>query len=405
MSKYVVFENNGELDVRAIRTFGISVKENENPIGFFGTGLKYSIAILAREGLGLSVISGEQRFVFENKKVSVRGKEFEIITMNGEELPFTTHLGANWVLWQAFREIYCNCLDEGGSVYLSDSMPSPQLEKTFVVVEGREFEDLYYKRGTIVLDMPQSSIKANVNGVTIYKQASGDIFYRGIRVFDLPKPALYTYNITATMTLTEDRTLKYFSNAVNAITLGVASCDDAHLIKEILTTKDLFFEQDLNFSILRYHEVASTVFMEALGKLYTQNDDNLNESAREFYREKMQKKTSKNFENAEPTEVEKKQLERAISICTKVFPGFSDYEVAIVKTLGKETMALADRSDSKIVLSKSSFKMGTNFLVSTLIEEYMHLESGHGDLTRGFQTYIFDAMTKLIEEHVLKEPL
>ena len=36
----VVFENQGLVDVRAIKTFGVSVKENENQMGFFGTGLK-----------------------------------------------------------------------------------------------------------------------------------------------------------------------------------------------------------------------------------------------------------------------------------------------------------------------------------------------------------------------------
>jgi hypothetical protein len=50
MSAIVVFENPGEIDAAAIRTFGVSVKEGENPIGFFGTGLKYAIAILLRTG-------------------------------------------------------------------------------------------------------------------------------------------------------------------------------------------------------------------------------------------------------------------------------------------------------------------------------------------------------------------
>ena len=36
----IVFENPGEIDVAAISTFGVSVKETDNPIGFFGTGLK-----------------------------------------------------------------------------------------------------------------------------------------------------------------------------------------------------------------------------------------------------------------------------------------------------------------------------------------------------------------------------
>lgn len=33
---YVVFENAGEIDARSIKTFGVSVKEGENPIGLKG---------------------------------------------------------------------------------------------------------------------------------------------------------------------------------------------------------------------------------------------------------------------------------------------------------------------------------------------------------------------------------
>ena len=46
----IVFENPGEIDIRSISTFGVSVKEGDNPIGFFGTGLKYAIVVLLRTG-------------------------------------------------------------------------------------------------------------------------------------------------------------------------------------------------------------------------------------------------------------------------------------------------------------------------------------------------------------------
>lgn len=40
----LTFHNPGELDPRLITTFGVSIKESTNPIGYFGTGLKYALA-------------------------------------------------------------------------------------------------------------------------------------------------------------------------------------------------------------------------------------------------------------------------------------------------------------------------------------------------------------------------
>jgi hypothetical protein len=37
----------GLIDLEAVFTFGVHAKETENPIGYFGTGLKYAIVTLA----------------------------------------------------------------------------------------------------------------------------------------------------------------------------------------------------------------------------------------------------------------------------------------------------------------------------------------------------------------------
>ena len=51
----VSFVNSGEIDPLTITTIGVSVKEGENPFGVFGTGLKYSIAILLRTHHSVSI--------------------------------------------------------------------------------------------------------------------------------------------------------------------------------------------------------------------------------------------------------------------------------------------------------------------------------------------------------------
>ena len=97
----IVFENPSEIDIRSISTFGVSVKEGDNPIGFFGTGLKYAIAVLLRTNHGITIQSGETVVEFGTRRESVRGQDFDFITMsiNGAApLPmgFTTELGKTW---------------------------------------------------------------------------------------------------------------------------------------------------------------------------------------------------------------------------------------------------------------------------------------------------------------------
>lgn len=74
----ILFQNPGEIDLLSIASFGVSVKEGENPIGFFGTGLKYAIAVLLRTGHRITVmtgprVAGKQR---ENWAWAKRGDEW-----------------------------------------------------------------------------------------------------------------------------------------------------------------------------------------------------------------------------------------------------------------------------------------------------------------------------------------
>ena len=112
----VYFDTPGLLDMRAVTTFGLSVKENENPIGYFGTGLKYAIAILLRNGADLTISnSSGDVYSFSVNKDTFRNVEFNALAMHSSmrdvELPFTTELGKNWKMWMAFREMYCNTQD------------------------------------------------------------------------------------------------------------------------------------------------------------------------------------------------------------------------------------------------------------------------------------------------------
>lgn len=403
--QFIVFRNSGTIDPTSIKTFGVSVKEGENPIGYFGTGLKYAIAIMMRLNHEVTVISGLNVYKFGKVKKSIRGKEFDIVTMNGEEMPFSTELGKNWEPWQAFREIYCNCIDEKGEVTATDMIPLAEEDTTYVIIKGREATLSYLDRHSIVLSI-QPDLLVKSGGMEIYNSPNKFLYYRGVRVHQLTKPSMFTYNIIEDTELTEDRTLKYYNHVASRIPLHIAGINDKHVLKRILYAEDACYEHWLSFDWLDWNqEFIGKEIIQVLDEAYEANSDKANKSAMKFYRKKKDKDAAKNYKEEEPTRVERMQLDRCMAILRSLYHDFDDWKVMVVKSLGSTTMAVADTDRGLIVVSKDCFRLGTKYLLSTLIEEYAHLKSGHSDCTTAFQTYIFDMLSTLIEEHVIKEPV
>ena len=60
---YLKISNKGNIDINAFRLMGASTKRGSDKIGFFGSGLKYGISTLLREGIGLRVFSGIEEII------------------------------------------------------------------------------------------------------------------------------------------------------------------------------------------------------------------------------------------------------------------------------------------------------------------------------------------------------
>lgn len=103
----IVFENDGEIDPQLIALIGVNVKQSDNAIGFFGTGLKYAVACCARWGETMTVQSGMAEFRFHAEDTVISGHTFSIISMRSRvdtlRLGFTTELGKQWEPWMVYR--------------------------------------------------------------------------------------------------------------------------------------------------------------------------------------------------------------------------------------------------------------------------------------------------------------
>lgn len=235
----IILENKGLIDLDAIKTMGVNVKSSDSSIGYFGTGLKYAIAVFLREGVEFKLFIDRNEYNFYTEPKSIRGKMFELCYMSGPydstALGFTTDLGKNWELWQAYREIHSNCLDEGGCIYESSGASGVAGSTVFAI------EDIDVQ-GTFLDSLDKDELFSD-SSIEIYEGESDFIYYRGIRAKDLGTPSKFTYNITEYCALTEDRLLAYDFQVQRAINNAIASMDDKDIIRDIITDKDHYESQ------------------------------------------------------------------------------------------------------------------------------------------------------------------
>ncbi len=394
MTGFLVFENAGEMDPRVISTFGVNVKEGEGAIGFFGTGLKYALAILLRTGHAVRIQAGLREFDFHLATQTIRGKPFEFVMMAeigaGEPvaLGFTTELGKTWEPWMAYREIRCNCTDERGEIRTEGHVPSPVAGLTRVVISGPKIIALHEgSHRYFIAGEPTHRLKC----VEVHARATDSLFYRGIKVADLPTPSMHLYNVTEDLELTEDRTAKSVHMALYAIARSILACDDPDLIRGVVSAHKDYLEHTLD---LDWNGVKpGRTFMEVVGALVRDRSLSINQSARAAY-----EKHARNVIQPDEvvlTPVERKMLDRASAFCGEM--GFPiSYPVLVVESLGPGYLGLA--RDGKIYIAHRVFMQGTKQVASTLIEEYVHLKHSLRDCTRELQTFLFDRVVSLGEE-------
>jgi len=291
---YTIFATPGTFDLRSLDTFGLTAKPNSsNPIGYFGTGLKYALAVLLREGAKIMLYCNDDTYEFFFKEDRYRGVEYKqafvertnfkwSLERKTKELPFTSQLGRNWELWQAFRELYANTLDEGGEVWTtSEEVTHGEIRHgyTYIVIDHLEFSRLVDKKDSIFLPQERSLLIESDEG-NVSPGRSKSIYYRGMRAMDLPegREAMFTYNIIDQMELTEDRNLKSSYSVKSTIETMVERSEDPEFIETVLKAPNDKYESELNF---QHAFSASPVFKEVLTKI--RNHTGVNRSALSYY--------------------------------------------------------------------------------------------------------------------------
>lgn len=382
----IYFQNPGEIDPRLITTLGVNVKESDSPVGFFGTGLKYALAVLLREHHEVTIWSGERRFGFRKVQDVLRGKEFNFIHMSeGDAVPqplgFTTELGKTWTLANAYRELYCNAKDEGGGV-IEEASPTPG--HTLIEVSGSAFEQVHLTRDEFLLS-PKLIPLHTTQAIQAFPIASNQIFYRGIAAQKIEKTSVLRYNLLDEHALTEDRTIKYpyFINGAIARFITMALADQVAL-HTILTTD--CFEHDLNLAEwdCTWSGHFTAAVRRALREAPTKLDDRI---TAKFY-ELNHKGSESTWTEITLTAEQESELSAAKEFLSSCGFLISRWKIIPCEYLGQGVLGLAEFQTNTIRLSAKVFAHPDE-LVRTLLEEHLHLTFRCKDETRAMQNALF----------------
>lgn len=376
----IYFANAGEIDLSVIRVMGVSVKSTDTPIGYFGTGLKFAIATLLRTGHHVALFTGGVTYNFTAREVKVRNQAFNQVYMNDEPLPFTTELGKNWEVWQAYRELHSNTLDESGVI--TDKATSAD---TVFVVQGLEAQRVYDSRHEIFLNSKAIEV---LDGVEVHSKPSSYIYYRGVRVAKLPESCCFTYNITSQMELTEDRTLKSLW-ALEYILETKLPTTQSERIAHALISGSKSWDQNLNFTLCG---APSEVFMNVARRF--RNDANVTQNVRRLVEQGDQREGC--WPEHIPTADEANVLREAFSILEYLECDLDMYEVLVTETLGPNVMGLYHKERDQIFVCREALRQGDRFAAIVLYEEWLHKRHKLQDNTRTMQTFLLNKLVSAV---------
>lgn len=381
MSK-VFFCNQEPIDLNAIALMGVSVKVGDNPIGYFGTGLKFSIATLLRTGHRVTLYRAGECIEFTSGPEMIRGEEFERVLMGSERLGFTTRLGRNWEPWQAYRELRCNCTDEGGVI--SEVMPEGEFGTVFEI-EGEAIAQCHRNRHEIFIEtMPISA----TDECGIHRGHSQQAFYRGVRAHKHGAHALFTYNITAAMELTEDRTVKYAFYVPYYAARAISQSDDEDLIEEAIIAERGTFEHALEYDNC---EKPSLAFMDVAFR--HRSNMKANKGAIKLWEKHTDARLT--FTEALLDDFDEQQISAALALVSRLGEDVQRQDFLVVESLGPSVYGVA--RGKQILIAKAALDMGPRFIASTIYEEWLHKTRSMQDESRALQNLLFEKLFAMTE--------
>jgi hypothetical protein len=420
MKNYLEIKSFGEIDVQAFTLLGASTKANDSSkIGMYGSGNKYAIAALIRQGISFKVFSGEDEIVFTTTKQSFRDNDFEVILVNGTETSLTTSMGGkDWdSAFAPIREIYSNALDEDdGAKVASVTELTAEKGYTKFMIEMTEDVSHFYKNLHLYFCNANPKVLSSNDAGSVFSntdQGSIRIFRKGILAhLDTTQRALFHYNILD-ITINESRVLSSMWEAYSEGARILKICEDESVINTLLMAlkgsnsgllehrfnwdnwrdfSDTWFNVLKNTTLapVEYREMFSEEELKGALSLPVALIKPLKAQFPDLTVLGLGSKSKDFFVEITPSQILLDKVIDAMAVLnsSRYKHRLESPTIKYVKFQENNIFGLA--SEGSIYLSTKLDTYAVSAIAKIIIEENEHNLTGFSDETRGFQDHLFD---------------
>lgn len=426
MKNYLKIQSEGEIESGAFTLIGASTKRNDSTkIGYYGSGLKYSISALIRNKIAFKVFSGNREIKIDTRTESFRNDSFEMIIVDGQTTSLTTNMGgSDWDRpFAPIREIYSNALDEDENATLSkEQMISGREGKTTFYIEMTDDVGHFYENVNMYFcNQNERVLSSNIYG-SIYH--TGDdkgirLFRKNILCYSNPKQrALFNYN-SGQYSINESRVIS--SNWIGEYYTGHIwkGVQDESLINQLLEGmkggNSGLFEHDIDWDSQAYKftdewfNVCSRISFAPAELVMFADDSDL--EGRMILPSNLLYALNRQFDGLDilglsdglseakfiikqnPSTMILNKVVDAIAILMD-----SNYKyrmedglnIKYVNFKNEDTFGMANKG--VIYLSTKLDSWDVNAIAKIIIEENEHNITGFGDKTRQFQNHLFNLL-------------
>lgn len=417
---YLKIQSKGEIEVEAFTLIGASSKRNdETKIGYFGSGLKYSIASMLRNNIDFKIFKGENEIKFSVVDKDFRNDVYKAICVNGIETSMTTTMGGNdWdIPFAPFREIYSNALDEDENVVLNKvSSIFGESGTTSIFIECTEaVSDFYSNFHEYFCNKNPNVLASNVYISILPKSSSGELklFRKGILCYQNNIKSLFTYN-SKDFEINESRVLLNAYRARNTIAKGIMMLTNQSLIKEFINGlkggNSGYYEHNFDYSSFEtfsdaWYEVCKNLkFIPAEAVMFCNPSQLVDRIVlpkalliplfRQFQDLDVLGLSEKQggvdyVIESEPHEILTDKVIDALAVLnnTRYKSRLVNIDIAYANFMDNQVLGQA--VNGKIILSTKLIDDDVPYIAKIIIEENEHNKSGFSDETRDFQNHLF----------------
>lgn len=421
MKEFMKIQSDGEIEIEAFTLIGASSQRNDSTkIGYFGSGLKYSISSMLRNKIEFKIFQGENEIKFDVVNKNFRNENYEAISVNGHETSMTTTMGGkDWdIAFAPIREIYSNAVDEDEMAFLeiTKNVIGEKGKTTFYIEKNENISHFYDNFELYFCDKNPSVLASNTNASIYPATRKGDLrlFRKGILCYHNENTkALFSYN-SDFFEINESRVLSNFYGAKSYAAKSLKLVTDKNIIKDLINGlkggNSGYYEHTFDFTwgeqfTKEWFEVCSEYkFIPAEMIMFAKESDLVGRIIlpktlllplfRQFGDLDILGLSEKNdgydyvIDN-EPSEILTDKIIDALSILsnTRYKHRLTDIDIRYANFSEDGVLGLAE--NGKIILSTKLDSEDVPYIAKIIIEENEHNRSGFGDKTRNFQNHLF----------------